>query len=83
VIFATGEVRINYAEGPPSGPPFVLLHGGAARWQYGQHLLDRAAANAVSRVRVDATAPQPEHRAGCLSQPFVDFEETRSTSIRN
>lgn len=32
--FDTGVVKINYAEGPPSGPPFVLLHGGSGRWQH-------------------------------------------------
>lgn len=31
--FQTGAVAIDYAEGPPSGPPLVLLHGGSARWQ--------------------------------------------------
>jgi pimeloyl-ACP methyl ester carboxylesterase len=31
--FSTGLVEINYAEGPPAGPPLVLLHGLAARWQ--------------------------------------------------
>jgi pimeloyl-ACP methyl ester carboxylesterase len=35
----TGTVELNYAEGPASGPPFVLLHGGSARWQYGTALL--------------------------------------------
>jgi pimeloyl-ACP methyl ester carboxylesterase len=29
-----GEVTINFAEGPPSGSPFLLLHGGGDRWQY-------------------------------------------------
>ena len=29
-----GGVTLNVAEGPPSGPPFVLLHGGGDRWQY-------------------------------------------------
>ncbi|NIV35570.1 MAG: alpha/beta fold hydrolase, partial [Anaerolineae bacterium] len=29
-----GEVTVNFAEGPPSGPPLVLLHGGGDRWQY-------------------------------------------------
>lgn len=31
--FDTGVVEINYAEGPPSGPPLVLLHGFTGRWQ--------------------------------------------------
>jgi pimeloyl-ACP methyl ester carboxylesterase len=33
--FHTGTVALNYAEGPMSGPPFVVLHGGSGRWQYG------------------------------------------------
>jgi pimeloyl-ACP methyl ester carboxylesterase len=31
--FNTDGVTINFAEGPPSGPPLVLLHGGGDRWQ--------------------------------------------------
>jgi pimeloyl-ACP methyl ester carboxylesterase len=31
--FDTGTLTINYAEGPANGSPFVLLHGGTARWQ--------------------------------------------------
>jgi pimeloyl-ACP methyl ester carboxylesterase len=38
--FATRTVEINYAEGPPKGPPFVLLHGGSASWQYGEAFLE-------------------------------------------
>ncbi len=30
---AVGPVTINYAEGPVSGAPLVLLHGGSARSQ--------------------------------------------------
>lgn len=37
--FDTGEVVLNYAEGPDNGPPVVLLHGGSGRWQYGQEFL--------------------------------------------
>lgn len=31
--FNTGVTDINYAEGPHSGPPLVLLHGLPGRWQ--------------------------------------------------
>jgi pimeloyl-ACP methyl ester carboxylesterase len=37
--FDTDEVVLNYAEGPDNGPPFVLLHGGSGRWQYGEEFL--------------------------------------------
>jgi pimeloyl-ACP methyl ester carboxylesterase len=40
---ATPKVELNYAEGPSSGPPFVLLHGGGARWQAGLNLLEALA----------------------------------------
>ena len=32
--FDADVVTIHYVEGPPSGPPLVLLHGGGDRWQY-------------------------------------------------
>ena len=32
-LFKLGSVEINYAEGPYSGPPLVLLHGLPGRWQ--------------------------------------------------
>ena len=31
--FDAGEVQLNYAEGPASGPPLLLLHGLGRRWQ--------------------------------------------------
>jgi pimeloyl-ACP methyl ester carboxylesterase len=31
--FHTGVVTINYAEGPPSGPPLVMVHGLPGYWQ--------------------------------------------------
>ncbi len=32
-VNAQPSVRLNYAEGPPNGPPLVLLHGLGRRWQ--------------------------------------------------
>lgn len=31
--FHTGKVLLNYAEGPTTGFPLVMLHGGSGRWQ--------------------------------------------------
>jgi pimeloyl-ACP methyl ester carboxylesterase len=40
----TDAVTLNYAEGPPSGPPLVFLHGGSARWQGYEGILPDLAA---------------------------------------
>jgi pimeloyl-ACP methyl ester carboxylesterase len=32
--FNTGDVTINFAEVPSSGPPLMMLHGGGDRWQH-------------------------------------------------
>ncbi len=37
--FDTGTVELNYGEGPPNGPPFVILHGGAGSWHYADDLI--------------------------------------------
>ena len=42
--FDTGVVTLKYAEGPPTGPPLVLLHGGSARWQEFEPLIPTLAA---------------------------------------
>ena len=31
--FDTGEVVINYAEGPPNGPPILFIHGVTGNWR--------------------------------------------------
>lgn len=41
--FHTGTLEINYAEGPPSGPPLVVLHGGSACWLYGEPFMQAMA----------------------------------------
>ncbi len=43
--FNTGIVTLNYAEGPASGPPLVLLHGGSARWQNSASIMPDLAAD--------------------------------------
>lgn len=55
----TGTVELNYGEGPPNGPPFVILHGGAASWRYADDLI----ALLVSRWHVFA----PDFRGHGLS----------------
>jgi pimeloyl-ACP methyl ester carboxylesterase len=37
-IFKTGDLPLNYGEGPNTGPPMVFLHGLSARWQSFQDL---------------------------------------------
>jgi pimeloyl-ACP methyl ester carboxylesterase len=39
--FDAGEISINHAEGPASGPPLLLLHGGTLRWQTFEYLIPR------------------------------------------
>ncbi len=39
--FDTGELTLNYAEGPPTGPPLVLLHGLTSHWQTWQAMLSQ------------------------------------------
>ena len=34
-----GRVKLNYAEGPESGPPILLLHGLTDRWQFFQPIM--------------------------------------------
>jgi pimeloyl-ACP methyl ester carboxylesterase len=37
--YDTGEIIVNYAEGPANGEPLVLLHGSTLRWQTFEGLL--------------------------------------------
>lgn len=38
-VFDTGEILLNYAEGPAVGPPLVLLHGFTGWWRIWQGLI--------------------------------------------
>jgi pimeloyl-ACP methyl ester carboxylesterase len=38
--FSAAAVELNYAEGPPNGPPLVYLHGGSGRWQHGGRFVE-------------------------------------------
>jgi pimeloyl-ACP methyl ester carboxylesterase len=42
--FKAGPVTLNYVEGPDTGPPLVLLHGGSARWQAFESIMPELAA---------------------------------------
>ena len=41
--FDTRKVMLNYAEGPATGPPLVMLHGGGGRWQLYSGMLSELA----------------------------------------
>src|SRR5579859_108564 len=43
--FTTSEVELNYAEGPATGPPLVLLHGGGGDWRSLEQLIPALAAH--------------------------------------
>jgi pimeloyl-ACP methyl ester carboxylesterase len=42
-LFDAGQIKLNYAETPPTGPPLVLLHGLGRRWQVFLPLIPRLA----------------------------------------
>jgi pimeloyl-ACP methyl ester carboxylesterase len=37
--FDTGEMVLNYAEGPDNGPPILFLHGGVGQWKSFEEML--------------------------------------------
>jgi pimeloyl-ACP methyl ester carboxylesterase len=59
--FHTREVEINYAEGPPNGWHFVVLHGGGGRWQHGEEF--------VRTLASDWHVFVPGHVAGAYTLP--------------
>ncbi|MEM7348760.1 MAG: alpha/beta hydrolase, partial [Chloroflexota bacterium] len=43
--FDTGEVILNYVEGPNTNPPIVLVHGVTARWQTFRSIIPHLSSN--------------------------------------
>ncbi len=43
--FDTGEVVLNYAEGPDNGPPMLLIHGFQQRWNLFQPIIPKLSKN--------------------------------------
>jgi pimeloyl-ACP methyl ester carboxylesterase len=43
--FDTGEVVLNYAEGPNNGPPMLLIHGFQRRWKLFQPIIPELSKN--------------------------------------
>jgi pimeloyl-ACP methyl ester carboxylesterase len=60
--FVTGVVTINFAQGPPSGPPLLLIHGGGDRWQYFLPILP----SLVLRWHVFALDLRGHGKSGCV-----------------
>jgi pimeloyl-ACP methyl ester carboxylesterase len=74
--FNTGEVEINYAEGPPVWRPFVVLHGGAARWQHGEELVRTLA----SDWHVFAPDLRGHGRSGHVAGAYLLTDYVRDTA---
>jgi pimeloyl-ACP methyl ester carboxylesterase len=77
--FDTGEVVINYAEGPPSGPPMVLLHGSTQRWQFWQFLLP----NLTSRWQVYLLDLRGHGKSGRVANQYRLVDYTRDQTSPN
>jgi pimeloyl-ACP methyl ester carboxylesterase len=74
--FQAREVMINFAEGPPNGPPFVVLHGGAVRWQQGRALLEALTA----RLHVYAPDFRGHGKSGRVPGAYCLRDHVRDTA---
>jgi pimeloyl-ACP methyl ester carboxylesterase len=79
--FTTGIVAINYAEGPPSGPPLVLLHGVTGRWQSFLSVIPALAL----RWHIYALDFRGHGRSGRVADAyrFVDYAQDTLAFLRN
>ena len=79
--FDTGKVVLNYAEGPEMGPPLVMLHGGAGRWQLYSGMLTELA----ERCHVYAPDLRGHGNSGWVSWGYTirDYSEDISAFLRD
>ena len=76
--FDTGAVKLNYAEGPPSGPPVVLIHGFTDNWQMFSLLLPFL----LPRWQIFAPDLRGHGRSGrASSYTWDDFSEDVATFL--
>ena len=60
--FNADGVMINFVEGPPFGPPLVLLHGGGDRWQHFLPIIP----SLVMRWHIYALDLRGHGKSGCV-----------------
>ncbi|MCH8993940.1 MAG: alpha/beta hydrolase, partial [Chloroflexi bacterium] len=80
--FDANGVSINFVEGPPSGPPLVMLHGGTDQWQTFQpvipELSDRLHVYALDfRGHGKSGRARGEYRIPDYSKDVVEFIRER------
>jgi pimeloyl-ACP methyl ester carboxylesterase len=78
--FDTGTVIINYAEGPKTGAPLVVLHGATGRWQGMQSILPALA----ERWHVYALDLRGHGKSGRVTRQYrlADYVEDAIAFIR-
>ena len=78
--FDAGKVVLNYAEGPAAGPPLVMLHGGAGRWQLYSGML----AELAERCHVYAPDLRGHGKSGWVSWGYAirDYVEDIGAFLR-
>ena len=77
--FNTGEVTLNYAEGPSNGAPLLLLHGTGNRWQafnrYIPGLVGRWHVYALDFRGHGGSGRAPQYGFGFYTGDVVEFME--------
>ena len=78
--FDTGEVVLSYVEGPPTGPPLVLLHGSSSHRQTWDTVIE-ALSSAWTVYALDARGHGKSGRA-TTGYHFVDFSRDLTAFLR-